>query len=557
MSADIERTCNTHEFKKSLKGEDAAILKALEEAGWSPVLQDFRYLWQNNELNEEHPCVDDEECLRTMRLLHAQLNGRGLKRAPEASITEDDDPATVGRQHKKEKVFTMPVIVAPDEPSTATSLFPDGEVEKNFLIQQIHPSKITTHPQTLMRAGGLDEDHANELREVLRAGREFKDPVVLFFDGKDYHLGAGNHRRAAALAEGKLLNADVRTGTLRDAILYAMRSNSEHGLKRSNDDKRLAVVTLLSDPEWFGLSDGQLGEMSDVTQQFISGVRRHLAKLFPLMEADPDGEESDEAYAAHADIPIGLVRVVRGLPMEERVILSQNILTDDGLRLGVDGVKRSKPSKAEPVEPVAPLFKEPDKTTDDEQQRAQFEQLQAEHDQRINELRANVLSLNSLDEINELRERVRAQTRSLEKLGVTIDDPTDWKAEEVRVTIDAMVMRERELKEALRASGEAVEPAQQATHTELSEQITPETETVDRLTALWNQTTILFSVEFKPSKSVNYRQAELTLHAGEGEPIIIMLQAHQLQDSDGNIVIPRAFVRQLVEELPERVKAAA
>ena len=46
------------------------------------------------------------------------------------------------------------------------------------------------------------------------------------------------------------ISADVREGSRRDAILYAVGANASHGLKRTNRDKRNAVMVLLKDPEW-------------------------------------------------------------------------------------------------------------------------------------------------------------------------------------------------------------------------------------------------------------------------------------------------------------------
>ena len=43
-------------------------------------------------------------------------------------------------------------------------------------------------------------------------------------------------------------SCEVRTGSLRDAILHAVGANATHGLRRSNADKRRAVAILLEDP---------------------------------------------------------------------------------------------------------------------------------------------------------------------------------------------------------------------------------------------------------------------------------------------------------------------
>lgn len=250
----------------------------------------------------------------------------------------------------------------PSQQSGGT-LFPSDHAQPDVLVQQILPSKLSTHPSLLMRAQGLDEDYVRELETGYRAGQTFP-PADVFYDGEKYWLADGNHRGAGAARAGALLDVRVHEGTLRDAILFALQANAQHGLKLTHDDKRLKAVTLLADPEWFKESDTVLsGIAGGITQQFISGTRRNLVKLTHAMIEDPDGEQSDEQYADMLDIPIGLVRIVRGLPAEEREQLTQNILGDDGRRRGADGHVRSAPTRATEQEEVeASLFTETDVT---------------------------------------------------------------------------------------------------------------------------------------------------------------------------------------------------
>jgi hypothetical protein len=229
----------------------------------------------------------------------------------------------------------------------------DSEETSGILTQQMDPARIKTHPSLLMRAQGLDIDHVEELEAGYRAGRTYP-PADIFFDGENYWLADGNHRHAGATRAGKLLDVTVHHGTLRDAIRFALEANVEHGLKLTNDDKRLKVVTLLSDPEWFKESDTILGGIAHVTQQFISSVRRDLVPLLPALELN-EGQETDETLASMLNVPVGLVRVVRRIPTDERASLTQNILSDDGRRRGADGVVRSIPSK-----PAQPRAEEPE-----------------------------------------------------------------------------------------------------------------------------------------------------------------------------------------------------
>jgi hypothetical protein len=222
------------------------------------------------------------------------------------------------------------------DPAAAVTII--GRAVAPPLQVQMLPSKITRHPSLLMRAGGLDEAHVADLRVRLEAGRTLP-PVDVFFDEdlSVYWLADGNHRHEAARPGDMPLDINLHYGSLRDARRFAIGANTEHGLKRTDDSKRLQVVAALADSEWFRLSDTLVGEMAGVTQPFVSAVRAHLTKLIPLLQLDEDGEKSDEEFAEETAAPIGLVRVVRGLLPDERASLTQNILSDDGVRMGRDG----------------------------------------------------------------------------------------------------------------------------------------------------------------------------------------------------------------------------
>jgi len=117
----------------------------------------------------------------------------------------------------------------------------------------------------------------NEYAEAMKAGSEFP-PVVVFHDGETHWLADGYHRHAAATsAKAETITADVRQGALRDAVLYAAGANATHGLRRTNDDKRRAVETLLRDAEWSQWSDNEIARRCGVSQPFVSAQRRQVA----------------------------------------------------------------------------------------------------------------------------------------------------------------------------------------------------------------------------------------------------------------------------------------
>jgi len=71
----------------------------------------------------------------------------------------------------------------------------------------------------------------------------------------------------------------VKQGTERDAILYSVGANATHGMRRTNADKRRAVMRLLEDEEWGKWSDGEIARRCGVTRQTVTNHRASLAKF--------------------------------------------------------------------------------------------------------------------------------------------------------------------------------------------------------------------------------------------------------------------------------------
>lgn len=139
-----------------------------------------------------------------------------------------------------------------------------------------------TQPRAELRYDIID-DYAEEMRQ----GTVFPD-VTVFFDGSDYWLADGFHRVHAAKRAGRgAINADVRQGTRRDAVLYSVGVNSGHGLRRSNDDKRRAVMTLLQDEEWRRWSDREIARRCKVHPDTVGKWRRETS----LSESDSDNNQ--------------------------------------------------------------------------------------------------------------------------------------------------------------------------------------------------------------------------------------------------------------------------
>ena len=89
----------------------------------------------------------------------------------------------------------------------------------------------------------MKPDTVREYADEMADGATFP-PVIVFYDATDYWLADGYHRvDAARKIDRDEIDADVREGNQRDAILHGVGANAAHGLRRTQADKRRAVET--------------------------------------------------------------------------------------------------------------------------------------------------------------------------------------------------------------------------------------------------------------------------------------------------------------------------
>jgi len=128
----------------------------------------------------------------------------------------------------------------------------------------------------------INEEAVADYAERLREGVVLP-PVVAFFDGVVYWLADGFHRYHAHRRAGRdTIAVDVHDGGLREAILYSVGANTEHGLRRTNEDKRKAVETMLTheiaskDEQGKPWSDSSIARQCKVTHPFVAKVRQTI-----------------------------------------------------------------------------------------------------------------------------------------------------------------------------------------------------------------------------------------------------------------------------------------
>ncbi len=115
----------------------------------------------------------------------------------------------------------------------------------------------------------------------MKGGREFP-PLSVVFDGSDYWLWDGFHRRWSAV-EAKIakLKCIVTKGTRDDARWLSYGANKDHGLQRTNDDKRRAVLAALKHPNGAKQSNLKVAEHVGVDEKTVAKYRLQLTPEIP------------------------------------------------------------------------------------------------------------------------------------------------------------------------------------------------------------------------------------------------------------------------------------
>lgn len=160
--------------------------------------------------------------------------------------------------------------------------------------QDISLEKIRIDGGTQPRAE-IDTSVVSDYAEKFELGETFPN-VDLFFDGKHYWLADGFHRYfGAEKAHMETIPATIHRGTQRDAVLFSVGANSTHGLRRTNEDKRHAVLTLLNDEEWGKKSQRWIAEKCGVSHRFVGMLCEELETVSsstrPSTTIGRDGKE--------------------------------------------------------------------------------------------------------------------------------------------------------------------------------------------------------------------------------------------------------------------------
>jgi len=135
----------------------------------------------------------------------------------------------------------------------------------------------------------VDDAALADYADAMRDGARFP-PVTVYEDADGtLYLADGYHRVGAAKIAGKsLILAEVTRGTFADALKFALGANANHGLRRTNADKRHALEMAWENRRaLFGRDDADpsaeiLADVCGVTSRF---VKSFLAEFQPVNDS--------------------------------------------------------------------------------------------------------------------------------------------------------------------------------------------------------------------------------------------------------------------------------
>ena len=132
----------------------------------------------------------------------------------------------------------------------------------------------------------LDQAVVTEYAEHMKDGDKFP-PIIVFHDGSEYWLADGFHRYFANKANGMVsIEAEVKEGTQRDAILYSFGANGKRGLNINFEDKRNIIKRMLADKEWGQWTNAQIAKHVGVSKMTVGRVKQQLEEEGKLETSD-------------------------------------------------------------------------------------------------------------------------------------------------------------------------------------------------------------------------------------------------------------------------------
>lgn len=236
---------------------------------------------------------------------------KGPRKVSRAALTaERDNPRTRSKARATRKPVVTgspsqpteltaaaePAQSGPEERPSTTSVSVEQRSEPDQGIGIDHgyedaeiPIGAICFDDSLQVRAKTDRQVVDEYLDLMLEGHRFP-AVDVFREGDQFLIADGHHRIAAAKKAGfSMFPARVHAGGRMAALLWAFKSNTEHGLKLTNADKQRKVrLALATYPR---ASNNQIAEMCAVSEGSVRNARRRLVTYDLGKRIGADGKE--------------------------------------------------------------------------------------------------------------------------------------------------------------------------------------------------------------------------------------------------------------------------
>lgn len=197
------------------------------------------------------------------------------------------------------------------------------------VMEMVALADLKIDPDLQCRARGTQREVVHQYAADMKRGDVFP-AITVFRSGGGAFVANGFHRVAAALEAGLTeLQAEVKSGSKRDALLHAVKSDQAVGLRRTTQDKRRSIELVLA--AFPKMSNLKLSQLVGVDDKTVKATRDRLAKSSEIPTPD-----SADASAPGSEIPtpadplprlLASFRKLLGqVPADSRAAFSEQVL---------------------------------------------------------------------------------------------------------------------------------------------------------------------------------------------------------------------------------------
>jgi hypothetical protein len=151
-----------------------------------------------------------------------------------------------------------------------------------LLVERAKPTRLALDSLTLddrLQSRQLKLGVVKDYLEVLRRGEELP-PVRVVRDVNDDHFLVDGHHTVAATRQRvgiEDIAVEIVDGTFEDALWLSWGANRNHGLRRTQKDKRRSIRAAVQHPRWKLQSDRAIAQHIGCDHKTVGAMRRECA----------------------------------------------------------------------------------------------------------------------------------------------------------------------------------------------------------------------------------------------------------------------------------------